>query len=112
MNKNLPQDKQYLETAKVPCKKRIAQLEAAASKIEEVDLDNGWVETGGGLKDEFKEDEMVMLDDAMQVVEGQDEQEEPQIEEKEMTLDEMMADADAEEAAGTVAVKAAGNIFA
>ena len=55
----------------MPCKKRIAQLEAAASKIEEVDLDNGWVETGGGLKDEVKEDDMVMLDDAMQVVEGQ-----------------------------------------
>lgn len=49
--------------------------------------------------------------DAMQVVEGQAEQAEPE-EEKEMTLDEMMAEAEAEEAAGTVAAKASGNIFA
>jgi hypothetical protein len=43
-----PKDKQFLITRKVPCLKRIKELEDAASGIQEVDLGDGWVEATGG----------------------------------------------------------------
>ena len=41
---NFPAEKQYLITERVPCCKRISELESAANAIKEVDLGDGWFE--------------------------------------------------------------------
>ena len=41
---NFPQDKQFLITERVPCQKRIAEVESAASAIQEIALEDGWFE--------------------------------------------------------------------
>ena len=41
---NFPQEKQFLITERVPCQKRIADVESAASAIQEVALEDGWFE--------------------------------------------------------------------
>ena len=68
---NFPAEKQYLITERVPCQKRIADVESAASAIQEVALEDGWFEarppedtTGAG--------EVVDIDAQMQVVDDMD----------------------------------------
>ena len=41
---NFPQEKQFLITERVPCQKRIADVESAASAIQEIQLEDGWFE--------------------------------------------------------------------
>ena len=44
IDENFPADKQFLITERVPCQKRIADVESAASAIQEVALEDGWFE--------------------------------------------------------------------
>jgi DNA primase len=41
---NFPAEKQFLITERVPCQKRIAEVESAASAIQEVALEDDWFE--------------------------------------------------------------------
>ena len=40
----LPAEKQFLITERVPCQKRIADVESAADAIQEIELNDGWYE--------------------------------------------------------------------
>ena len=48
LNKNLPQDRQFLVTKGIPCEKRIKDLQRYHDENEgelEKDVEDGWVET-------------------------------------------------------------------
>ena len=68
---NFPAEKQYLITERVPCQKRIADVESAASAIQEVALDDGWFEARPPAE-EGGNNEIVDIDDQMQVVDDID----------------------------------------
>ena len=67
---NFPPEKQFLITERVPCMKRIAEVESAASAIQEVELENGWFEARP--PEEGEANQVVDIDDQMQVVDDID----------------------------------------
>lgn len=60
MDDHLPGDKQFLITERVPCQRRVADVENEANTIKEVELDDGWYEArpadGAGGQDEEIDD--------------------------------------------------------
>jgi len=66
---NFPQEKQFLITERVPCQKRIKDVESSASAIKEVDLGDGWTEA---VAPDTGDDQVVDIDNAMQVVDDID----------------------------------------
>ena len=56
-------------TERVPCQKRIKDVESSASAIKEVDLGDGWTEA---VAPETGDDQVVDIDNAMQVVDDMD----------------------------------------
>jgi len=71
----------------VPCQKRIKDIESSAKGVQEVDLEDGWVETK--VEDsENKNDEIVDIDAVAQVVDEPEQQNND--EEEVVDMDEMM----------------------
>ena len=98
---NFPPEKQFLITERVPCMKRIAEVESAASAIQEVELENGWFEARP--PEEGEANQVVDIDDQMQVVDDIDapaQQQQPAAEggddDEVADMDEEIADMDAE----------------
>ena len=69
LDSNFPPEKQFLITERVPCCKRIADVESAASAIQEVALEDGWFEA---RPPDTGDAEVVDIDNAMQVVDDID----------------------------------------
>ena len=63
---NFPAEKQFLITERVPCQKRIAEVESAASAIQEVDVGDGWFEARP--PDAGEAGQVVDIDNVMSVV--------------------------------------------
>ena len=98
---NFPPEKQFLITERVPCMKRIAEVESAASAIQEVELENGWFEARP--PEEGEANQVVDIDNEMQVVDDIDapaQQQQPAAEggddDEVADMDEEIADMDAE----------------
>lgn len=56
-------------TERVPCQKRIKDVESSASAIKEVDIGDGWTEA---VAPDTGDDQVVDIDNAMQVVDDID----------------------------------------
>jgi len=67
---NFPAEKQFLITERVPCQKRIADVESAASAIQEVALEDGWFEARPPADGESNQ--VVDIDNVMQDVADMD----------------------------------------
>ena len=116
---NFPPEKQFLITERVPCMKRIAEVESAASAIQEVELENGWFEARP--PEDGETNQVVDIDDQMQVVDDIDApaQQQPAADgadDEVVDMDDDIADMDADMAAEeqnpTAPVEAAtDNIF-
>ena len=97
---NFPPEKQFLITERVPCMKRISEVESAASAIQEVELEDGWFEARP--PEEGEANQVVDIDDQMQVVDDIDapaQQQQPAAEgddEEVADMDEEIADMDAD----------------
>ena len=99
---NFPPEKQFLITERVPCMKRIAEVESAASAIQEVELENGWFEARP--PEEGEANQVVDIDDQMQVVDDIDApaQQQPAADgadDEVVDMDDDIADMDADMAA-------------
>ena len=97
---NFPPEKQFLITERVPCMKRISEVESAASAIQEVELEDGWFEARP--PEEGEANQVVDIDDQMQVVDDIDapaQQQQPAAEDEDeevADMDEEIADMDAD----------------
>ena len=78
----LPPNQQFLITRKVPCRKRIKELESAASGIQEVEIGDGWVEAN-----DTSEAPQEAFDLNAQVVSAEEEKDEAAVD-----LDDLMAE--------------------
>lgn len=105
---SLPGDKQYLITERVPCQRRIAEMESAASAIKEVLLDDGWVEARPPAEEDGGAEDMEQM--MMQDVGGTGQAQGADEEEECVDMDEEV-DMDAEMENPTQQPAATDNIF-
>ncbi len=96
---NFPHEKQFLITERVPCQKRIKDVESSASAIQEVDLGDGWTEARP--PEDAGDDQVVDIDNAMQVVDDIDADDNKNAaaagnDDEVVDMDEEVADMDAE----------------
>ena len=70
LDREFPNEKQFLITERVPCTKRIKDVESAASAIQEVALEDDWFEARP--PESGQEGGVVDIDNEMQVVEDMD----------------------------------------
>lgn len=68
---NLPAEKQFLITERVPCQKRIADVESAAGAIQEIEMEDGWFEA---RLPEDANNVVVDMDNQMQVIGDMDDE--------------------------------------
>jgi len=94
-DKEFPNEKQFLITERVPCQKRIADVESAASAIQEVALEDDWFEArvpeSGEVHALDNIDEMQVVDD---IAAAQDQQQE-EVADMDADIADMDADMDA-----------------
>lgn len=108
MDNEFPAEKQFLITERVPCQKRIADVESAANAIQEVELEDDWFEA---RPPEAGEEGAVVDMDAMQVVEDMDAAAAQQEEDEEVVDIDDIEDMDAAMEAQEAAAANEDNIF-
>lgn len=92
---NFPAEKQFLITERVPCQKRISEVESAASAIQEVALEDGWFEARPPESGQAAD--IDDIDNVMAVVDATETGAAAQVQEDEVVdMDEEIADMDAE----------------
>jgi hypothetical protein len=94
LDREFPAEKQFLITERVPCQKRIEDVESAASAIQEVALEDDWFEA---RPPQEGQEAVIDIDNEMQVVDDMDAEAAAQEDADEVVdMDDDVADMDAD----------------